>query len=299
MAAMDTLFSIDYDNKTLNLANMAIKFEVINNILWKTFTIVVIMFIMYISIRIGNSIIDKFVKKQIESEHRFTMDEKKASTIGELLKSILKYTVYFFGIVGILSGLFNGISLTFASIGGVAVGFGAQSIVKDLINGVFILFEDQYAVSEYVTIGSFSGIVESIGIRTTKLRDFSGDIHLIPNGTVSTVTNHSRGNMRVMIEIEVGYEENVDRAIDTINQVCDTYSRENDNIIDKPQVVGVTSLSQTGIAIRVLGSAKSMMQWAVERDLRKAIKLEFDRRGIKIPHLGVQNVANNKAREQQ
>ncbi|MBK1810854.1 mechanosensitive ion channel family protein [Clostridium sp. YIM B02505] len=296
---MDTLFSIDYDNKTLNLANMAIKFEVINNILWKTFTIVVIMFIMYISIRIGNSIIDKFVKKQIESEHRFTMDEKKASTIGELLKSILKYTVYFFGIVGILSGLFNGISLTFASIGGVAVGFGAQSIVKDLINGVFILFEDQYAVSEYVTIGSFSGIVESIGIRTTKLRDFSGDIHLIPNGTVSTVTNHSRGNMRVMIEIEVGYEENVDRAIDTINQVCDTYSRENDNIIDKPQVVGVTSLSQTGIAIRVLGSAKSMMQWAVERDLRKAIKLEFDRRGIKIPHLGVQNVANNKAREQQ
>lgn len=297
MSAMDTLFSIDYDNKTLNLANMAIKFEVINNILWKTFTIVVIIFIMYISIRIGNSIIDKFVKKQIESEHRFTMDEKKASTIGELLKSILKYTVYFFGIVGILSGLFNGISLTFASIGGVAVGFGAQSIVKDLINGVFILFEDQYAVSEYVTIGSFSGIVESIGIRTTKLRDFSGDIHLIPNGTVSTVTNHSRGNMRVMLEIEVGYEENVDRAIDTINQVCDTYSRDNDNIIDKPQVVGVTSLSQTGIAIRVLGSAKSMMQWAVERDLRKAIKLEFDRRGIKIPHLSVQNVVSNKLRE--
>jgi small conductance mechanosensitive channel len=297
MAAMDTLFSIDYDNKTLNLANMAIKFDIIDEILRKTFTIIAIMFIMYISIRIGNSIINKFVKKQIESEHRFTMDEKKASTIGELLKSILKYTVYFFGIVGILSGLFNGISLTFASIGGVAVGFGAQSIVKDLINGVFILFEDQYAVSEYVTIGSFSGIVESIGIRTTKLRDFSGDIHLIPNGTVSTVTNHSRGNMRVMLEIEIGYEENVDRAIDTINQVCDTYSRDNDNIIDKPQVVGVTSLSQTGIAIRVLGSAKSMMQWAVERDLRKAIKLEFDRRGIKIPHLNVQNAVTNKLRE--
>ncbi|GFP78257.1 mechanosensitive ion channel family protein [Clostridium fungisolvens] len=299
MSAMDTLFSIDYDKGTLNLANMAIKFEVINNILWKTFTIIVIIFIMYISIRIGNAIIDKFVRKQIESEHRFTMDEKKASTIGELLKSILKYTVYFFGIVGILSGLFNGISLTFASIGGVAVGFGAQSIVKDLINGVFILFEDQYAVSEYVTIGSFSGIVESIGIRTTQLRDFSGDIHLIPNGTISTVTNHSRGNMRVMLEIEIDYEENVDRAIDTINQVCDTYSRDNNDLIDKPQVVGVTSLSQTGIVIRVSGSAKPMMQWAVERDLRKAIKIEFDRRGIKIPHLNVQNVVTNKLREQQ
>ncbi|GFZ33345.1 mechanosensitive ion channel protein [Clostridium zeae] len=298
MAAMDTLFSIDYDKGRLNIANMSIPFSTINNILWKIFVIIVIIFIMYISIRIGNSIIDKFVKKQIESEHRFTMDEKKASTIGELLKSILKYTVYFFGIVGILSGLFNGISLTFASIGGVAVGFGAQSIVKDLINGVFILFEDQYAVSEYVTIGSFSGVVESIGIRTTKLRDFSGDVHLIPNGTVSTVTNHSRGNMRVMLEIEIGYDENVDRAIDTINQVCDTYARDNDNIIDKPQVVGVTSLSQTGIVIRVLGSAKSMMQWAVERELRKAIKLEFDRRGIKIPHLNVQDVVTNKLREQ-
>ncbi|WP_160680323.1 mechanosensitive ion channel family protein [Clostridium sp. C8-1-8] len=297
MAEINKIFSIDFDKEQLIIGSIPIKFQTINDILWRLFIILVIVFIMYLAIRIGNSIIDKFVKKQIESEHRFTMDEKKASTIGELLKSILRYTVYFFGIVGILSGLFNGISLTFASIGGVAVGFGAQSIVKDLINGVFILFEDQYAVSDYVTIGQFSGIVESIGIRTTKLRDFSGDIHLIPNGSIVTVTNHSRGNMRVMIDIEIDYEENVDKAIDLINRVCDSYSEDNNDIIDKPQVVGVTSFSQTGIVIRLSGSAKPMMQWAIERDLRKKIKVEFDKYQIRIPHVTPQATTINKNKE--
>jgi small conductance mechanosensitive channel len=297
MAEINKIFSIDFDKEQLIIGSIPIKFQTINDILWRLFIILVIVFIMYLAIRIGNSIIDKFVKKQIESEHRFTMDEKKASTIGELLKSILRYTVYFFGIVGILSGLFNGISLTFASIGGVAVGFGAQSIVKDLINGVFILFEDQYAVSDYVTIGQFSGIVESIGIRTTKLRDFSGDIHLIPNGSIVTVTNHSRGNMRVMIDIEIDYEENVDKAIDLINRVCDSYSEDNNDIIDKPQVVGVTSFSQTGIVIRLSGSAKPMMQWAIERDLRKKIKVEFDKYQIRIPHVAPQATTINKNKE--
>ncbi|QAA30419.1 mechanosensitive ion channel family protein [Clostridium manihotivorum] len=297
MAEINKIFSIDFDKEQLIIGSIPIKFQTINDILWRLFIILGIVFIMYLAIRIGNSIIDKFVKKQIESEHRFTMDEKKASTIGELLKSILRYTVYFFGIVGILSGLFNGISLTFASIGGVAVGFGAQSIVKDLINGVFILFEDQYAVSDYVTIGQFSGIVESIGIRTTKLRDFSGDIHLIPNGSISTVTNHSRGNMRVMLDIEIDYEENVDKAIDLINRVCDSYSEDNNDIIDKPQVVGVTSFSQTGIVIRLSGSAKPMMQWAIERDLRKKIKVEFDKYQIRIPHVTPQATTINKNKE--
>lgn len=284
MMLLSTLFSVDFDNRVLKIGNFPMSLETVINVLSKVTAMVVIIFLMYIGIKIGNSLIDKFVKNQVESDLRFTMNEKKANTVGEVLKSVLKYTVYFFGIAAALSYLFNGISLTFASIGGVAVGFGAQSLVKDLINGFFILFEDQYAVGDYITIGNLNGIVESIGIRTTRLKDFSGDIHLIPNGTISTVTNRSRGNMRIMVEVDIAYEENVDNAIEVINDVCDRFSKGNSDIIDKPQVVGITSFTQCGITIRVTGSAKPMTQWAIERELRKEIKKEFDSQGIEIPY---------------
>ncbi|GIM28966.1 mechanosensitive ion channel protein [Clostridium polyendosporum] len=284
MILLSTLFSVDFDNSVLRIGNQSVNLETVNKVLFKITTIVIIVFLMYLAIKIGNSLIDKFVKNQVESDLRFTMNEKKANTVGEVLKSVLKYTVYFFGITAVLSYLFNGISLTFASIGGVAVGFGAQSLVKDLINGFFILFEDQYAVGDYITVGNLNGIVESIGIRTTILRDFSGDIHLIPNGTISTVTNRSRGNMRIMVDMEIAYEENVDNAIDVINAVCDRFSKDNNDIIDKPQVIGVTSFTQSGITIRVTGSAKPMTQWAIERELRKEIKKELDSQGIEIPY---------------
>lgn len=281
---LETLFSIDFDKGILKIGNIPITLQVINTILIKIGVILLLIFFMYISIKVGNSIINKFVKKQIESNLRFSMNEKKAATMGEVLKSVLRYTVYFLGIAAILSSLFSGFSLTFASIGGVALGFGSQSLVKDLINGFFVLFEDQYAVGDYITIGSLSGVVESIGIRTTRLRDFSGDIHLIPNGTISSVTNHSRGNMRVMIDMEIAYEENVENAINVINNVCEKFSEGNNDIIDKPKVIGITSLNQSGITIRTVGSAKPMTQWNIERELRKLLKKAFDENNIEIPY---------------
>ena len=143
----------------------------------------IIIFLMFITIKIGNRAIKKFVERQIKNPNsKLTMNPQKAKTVGAVMHSILKYTVYFVGIAILLADLFKGISLTFAGIGGFAVGFGAQALVKDLINGFFILFEDQYGVGDYVTIGNFSGIIENIGIRTTVLKDFNGDLHLIPNG---------------------------------------------------------------------------------------------------------------------
>ena len=167
------LFKVSLGDGSLDIGKgISIDMSDIENIVNKGIRIVIIILLMYITIKIGNRLINKFVKKQIESNARFSMDNQKAKTIGEVLKSVLKYMTYFIGAALILSDAFNGISVAMASVGGFALGFGAQSLVKDIINGFFILFEDQYGVGDHVTIGTFSGIVETIGIGLLLLEIF-------------------------------------------------------------------------------------------------------------------------------
>lgn len=273
-----------FETDTLYLGKLPIKIEVVSEIISKVLGILIIAILMGITIKVTNKIINKLVKRQIDSNSKFTMDEKKARTLGVVLKSMVRYAVYFVGVTAMLASIFGNISWAFASVGGVAVGLGAQSFVKDLINGVFILFEDQYAVGDFVTIDRFQGIVESIGLRTTELRDFNGDMHIIPNGIILSMTNHSKGNMRILVDVEVAYEEDIDNVINVINEVCDSYNNINENITKPTKVLGVMSLNASGVTIRVIGEAKPMTQWEAERELRKAIKEELDRQGIEIPY---------------
>ena len=251
----------------------------------KVISIIVISIIMYFSIRIGNKIINKFVDRQVASKTSFSLEPQKALTIGEVLKSVLKYTVYIIGIGAMLYDILAKIPVALVSAGGFAIGLGAQSLVKDLINGFFVLFEDQYGVGDHVTIGQFSGIVESIGIRTTVLRDFTGDLHLIPNGSVLEVTNHSRGNIRFIVDVEIAYEENVDKAIEVIKRTSDLFEEKHkDKLRGKVDVLGVLSLNASGVTIRVVGRSEPLSQWEMERELRKDIKIALDEAGIEIPY---------------
>lgn len=288
---LENIFTIT-DGK-IYFGQIAIELKTLNMIIDKTIDIVIIAILMTIAVKIANSLINKLVKKQIESNYKFTMDEKKANTMGTLLKSIVRYSVYFIGVTTMLARIFGEISWAFASVGGVAVGLGAQSFIKDVINGVFILFENQYAVGDFITLDQSQGIVESVGLRTTELRDFNGDVHIIPNGNVLVVTNHSKGNMRVLVDIEVAYEEDIDKVIQIINNVCDKYNKKNDNITTPCKVLGVMSLNASGVTIRVIGETKPMKQWEAERELRKAIKLELDKQGIEIPYPKTQILKNN------
>lgn len=279
------LFKVSLGDGSLDIGKgISIDMSDIENIVNKGIRIVIIILLMYITIKIGNRLINKFVKKQIESNARFSMDNQKAKTIGEVLKSVLKYMTYFIGAALILSDAFNGISVAMASVGGFALGFGAQSLVKDIINGFFILFEDQYGVGDHVTIGTFSGIVETIGIRTTVIRDFSGDVHLIPNGTINQVTNHSRGNIRFIVDVDISYEEDIDNAINVITSVCNKYKNENENIVEPIEVLGVNSLNASSVTIRIIGKTKPLKQWEAERELRKRVKKVLDEEGIEIPY---------------
>jgi moderate conductance mechanosensitive channel len=284
MDGVKSFFTLDLNFKegAIRIANLDITKEQINRFTLKVLAICFAIAAMYIAIKIGNRIIDKTVRNQ--KKFKFSLDDKKAKTIGAVLKSILRYTVYFLGIGFILTEVFGTISLTLASIGGVAIGFGSQSIVKDVINGFFILFEDQFAVGDYINIDSKGGIVESIELRVTKLRDFNGDLHIIPNGMITQVTNHSRGDMRFLIDIDIAYEEDVDRAIEILQNTCDEFKINNENVVDGPKVAGVAALKDFGLTIRVVGKAKSMTQWENENKLRKELKLALDRAGIEIPY---------------
>lgn len=294
-----TLATNQIDKKELSIWRSFISIEdidkVINQVISKGIRIIFAILIMYLSIKIGNHLIKNFVERQVKSNTKLSLDSQRAKTLGEVLKSVLKYTVYFIGITCMISVLFNGMSFTFASIGGVAVGFGAQSLVKDLINGFFILFEDQFGVGDYVTIGNFSGIVNSIGIRTTIIKDFTGDIHSIPNGSIGEVTNHSRGDIRFMVDVDIAYEEDIDNAINTIKNTCEVFKEENVESISEPiEVLGVTALAASGVTIRVIGKAKPLKQWEMERKLRKAIKISLDENGIEIPYPKTQLININK-----
>lgn len=257
----------------------------IDAIIEKIISIIFISFIMYFSIRIGNKLIKKFVDRQVASKTSFSLEPQKALTIGEVLKSILKYTVYIIGIGAMLYDILAKIPVALASAGGFAIGLGAQSLVKDLINGFFVLFEDQYGVGDHVTIGEFSGIVESIGIRTTILRDFTGDLHLIPNGSVLEVTNHSRGDIRFIVDVEIAYEENIDEAIEVIKRASALFNKKHqDKLRGEIEVLGVLSLNASGVTIRVIGRAEPLSQWEMERELRKDIKVALDEANIEIPY---------------
>ncbi|MGL4742200.1 MAG: mechanosensitive ion channel family protein [Sarcina sp.] len=292
---LDNLLKSVETSNTVDIFGIKIDLNFINDIISKVVIIIAIAIVAFFIVKIGNKLINKVIKKQIERNGMFTLTEGKANTIGTLLKSILKYLVYFFAIILIIGFIIGGpVPLAFASVGGVALGLGAQSFVKDLINGVFILFENQYNVGDYITIDKYTGIVESIEIRSTTLREFSGSYHIIPNGMVNVVTNHSKGNMQIKVEVQIAYNESIDRAIEVIDIACDKFYEVNAAATSKPKVVGVTSLAASGMTIRVLGDAMAMSQWKAEAELRQLIKEHLDEAGIEIPYNKLVLVNENK-----
>ncbi|HYF82247.1 MAG TPA: mechanosensitive ion channel family protein [Clostridia bacterium] len=244
---------------------------------------VIVIIIGRISISVFNRIIINFFKLY----PKFKVDEKKSTTLAGILKSIVKYTVYIIMAISVLNvfDIPTAPLLATAGLGGLAVGFGAQSLVKDVFTGFFILFEDQYGVGDYVTIGSMTGTVEDIGLRITKIRAFNGDLHIIPNGEVKTVTNHSRGNSLAIIDIGVSYTADVQKAIDVLKDLSEGYYKSRpEGILKQPEVLGIVKLNETEVVIRTIVETKPLLHWEMERSLRKLILDAFKEENIEIPY---------------
>lgn len=169
---------------------------------------------------------------------------------------------------------------------GIAVGFGAQSLIKDLLAGIFILLEDQYRVGDVVNVAGIGGLVEEIGLRRTVLRDLDGVVHSIPNSEIKVASNFAKGYSRVNLNISVAYGEDLDRVIEVINRVCKEMAEDpkwSADFVSTPKVLRVDKLGDSGIEIKILGDTQPLRQWDVMGELRLRIKRTFDQEGIEIP----------------
>ena len=213
---------------------------------------------------------------------------QRAKTMGDLLKSVITgVLVAIFGTM-ILSQVGVNIAPIIASAGilGIALGFGAQSLVKDFLSGVFMIFEDQFGVGDIVDVGEASGTVEAVSLRVTRLRDLDGTVWYVPNGEILRVGNKSQNWSRAVVDVGVGYDEDLARAKRVLAEVAHDLWEDEDYrsvIIEEPEVTGVEALTPDAITLRVLVKTQPMEQWAVARELRQRIKARFDHEGIEIP----------------
>ncbi len=213
---------------------------------------------------------------------------QRAKTMGDLLKSIIGgLLVAIFGTM-ILSELGLNIAPIIASAGivGIALGFGAQSLVKDFLSGIFMIFEDQYGVGDVVDVGVASGTIEAVSLRVTRLRDQSGTVWYVPNGEILRVGNMSQNWARAVVDVSIGYGEDLARVQRVLKSVAhDIWEDEDyrDIVIEEPEVTGVETMTPDAITVRVLIKTAPMRQWAVARELRQRIKARFDHEGIAMP----------------
>ena len=214
--------------------------------------------------------------------------EKRANTLVSIFKGIGRVFIIIIGIMMILPELGVDIVPILAGFGiaGVAIGFGAQYLIRDLIAGIFIILENQYRVGDVVKLADIGGLVEQVTLRKTVLRDLDGIVHHVPNGEIKTASNFTRHFSRVNLNVSVAYDTDLDHAISVINRVGKELAEDGKwrkVIKSPPQVLRVDNLGDSGIDIKILGDVKPIEQWAVMGELRLRLKKAFDVEGIEIP----------------
>jgi len=214
--------------------------------------------------------------------------KKRTDTLTSVLMGLSKILIAIIVVFMILAEVDVPIGPALAGLGvaGIAIGFGAQYLVKDLIAGFFVILENQYRVGDVARIADIAGLVEEINLRKTVLRDLDGIVHHVPNGEIRIASNYTRHFSRVNLNVSVAYGTNLDHAINVLNRVGQELAADENwshLIRSAPQVLRVDNLGDSGIDIKVLGDVKPLQQWAVTGELRKRIKKAFDDEGIEIP----------------
>ena len=231
---------------------------------------------------------ERLAEKMKQLRERTERASQRATTLGTLFKSIATTIIWAVALMMLL-GEFDvnlGPLIAGAGIIGVAVGFGAQSIVRDLLTGVFMLIEDQYGVGDVVDLGDAVGTVESVGLRTTRLRDIAGTVWHVPNGAIARVGNMSQLWARVPLDLDVAYDTDLDEAMAIIKRVADEVWQEqgeSTTVLEEPTLSGVQAFGADAVTIRVMLKTEPSEQWATARLMRRRIKAAFDEAGIEIP----------------
>lgn len=249
-----------------------------------TIEILVIMILSYTVVLVGRIFIAKVFILRMKAPIQHS--ERRQQTILRLLQSVLSYVVYFSAILAILSAVNIDIAglLAGAGIAGLAIGFGAQSLVKDIITGFFIIFEDQFGVGDYIQLNGASGTVIEIGLRTTKIKGLNGEMHIIPNGAIGEVVNFSISNSIAIVDIGIAYNANIELAEKLVQQYLDGLQEQYEEIVDAPKLLGMLNVVGTEVTMRVTVETLPMQHHKISRIIRKDVKDIFDSNGIEIPY---------------
>jgi small conductance mechanosensitive channel len=250
--------------------------------------IIIVAIILYLLLR---HFVPRLVQTSVSRQMRGQGKEEIQKRVSTLSSVFRKTGLIIIAIVAIFTmlpefGINIGALLAGFGILGIAVGFGAQSLIKDILNGTFILLEDQYRIGDVVKIAGIAGLVEETNLRRTVLRDLDGKVHSIPNGEITIATNFTKDYSRVNMNISVAYGEDLDHVIEVINRVCQGMAEDpkwKADFVTTPQVLRVDKLGDSGIEIKILGDTKPIRQWDVMGELRLRLKKAFDREGIEIP----------------
>lgn len=249
--------------------------------------IVVIVIVAWLAILMSQRSIRSL---RIRIANRFEDREavKRAETLGRVFRYAAAVVITLVAGMLVLSELGVSVApiLGAAGVVGLAVGFGAQSLVKDYFNGLFLLLENQIRQGDVVKLGDHAGLVEEVTLRYVQLRDYDGNVHFVPNGTISTVINMSRGHAQAVVDIGVGYGEDLDRAMDVMRDVGREMRNDPvhaDRILDGLEIAGVEKWADSAVIIRARFRVAPLEQWTVRRDYLRRLKRAFDAQGIEIP----------------
>lgn len=258
-------------------------------VLTKGISVVATVLIAGLLLRLGTTVIDR-IQARLQVSPRADVNARvtqRSLTLTTILRSTLKTVILFAATLSLLSAVGINITPILASAGvvGLAVGFGAQSLVKDVITGFFILLEDQYGVGDVVKINDKSGLVEKMNLRITQLRNLSGELITIPNGQVSIVSNQSKEWARALLEIGVAYEADIDHVLKVmVDEGSRLHAEWPDKVLEEPEVNGIQSFGDSSIQLRVVMKTAPLKQWEVASEWRRRVKFAFDREGISIPY---------------
>ena len=215
--------------------------------------------------------------------------ERRAETLSHAAYRTIAALGTFIALLTVLPefGINIGALLAGAGIAGVALGFGAQSLVRDVLSGVFVLAENQYGKGDVITIAGVSGVVEDVNLRRTVLRDLEGAVHSVPNGLITVASNRTRVAPAVSVTVSVSYREDVDHVLSVIDGVGRELAADPawaDDVTEAPRALGIEEFGDSALRILVFGPTKANRQWDVSRELRRRLKVAFDAEGIEIPY---------------
>lgn len=265
-------------------------FEYVTNTdMWIEIGLVVLKIIAIIILsRILVSIVQAAVNQVFRHRqgNKLQLEQRRVDTMRVLVNNVAQYTIYFLALLMVLQQMGIDLRPVLVSAGvlGLAVGFGAQSLVRDVITGFFIIFEDQFAVGDFVTINNMTGTVQEIGLRITRIRSWTGEVFIFPNGTINQVTNFSLANTLAVVDVSVAYEEDLKQVESILKDIMTQVKTELPDVVADPQILGVQALGPSEVVMRITAECKPNTHHGVSRNMRAMIRTEFTKRGIQIPY---------------